>query len=263
VEKQKHEGLIRKQQVEEAKEALILERATHLDSLVARLMEPRVRRVIEPLLAGELTGPEDTYDDDRLYVADLGLVKRTRPLEIANPIYKEVIARVLTSHAQDNIVLDPHSFVTKRGRLSIRRFLDEFSAFWREHGEVLENAGAYHEVAPQLVLMAYLQRVVNGGGFVEREYGVGRDRIDLLVRWPLGGRRWQKEVLELKVWRAKKRDPLEKGLDQLEGYLERVGAKHGVLVIFDRRPEAKPVEERVERSQVTTKKGFRVTLLRA
>jgi hypothetical protein len=263
VGRKKHRGLIRRQQVEEAKEALILERATHLDSLVARLMEPRVRRVIEPLLAGELTGSEDTYDDDRLYVADLGLVRHTRPLEIANPIYKEIIVRVLTSRAQDNIVLDPHSFITKRGRLSIRRFLDEFSAFWREHGEVLENAGAYHEVAPQLVLMAYLQRVVNGGGFVEREYGVGRDRIDLLVRWPLGGRRWQKEVLELKVWRAKKRDPLEKGLEQLEGYLERVGVKRGVLVIFDRRPEAKPVEERVERSEVTTKKGFRVTLLRA
>ncbi len=263
VEKRKHAGLIRRQQVEEAKEVLILERATHLDSLVARLMEPRVRRVIEPLLAGELTGAEETYDDDRLYVADLGLVKRTRPLEIANPIYKEVIARVLTSHAQDSIVLDPHSFVTKNGRLSISRFLDEFSAFWREHGEVLENAGAYHEVAPQLVLMAYLQRVVNGGGFVEREYGVGRDRIDLLVKWPLGGRKWQKEVLELKVWREKKRDPLEKGLEQLEGYLERVGVKRGVLVIFDRRAEAKPVEERVERSEVRTKKGHKVTLLRA
>ncbi len=263
VEKQKHEGLIRKQQVEEAKEALILERATHLDSLVARLMEPRVRRILTPLLAGQILAADMTFDDDWSYVADLGLVKRTRPLEIANPIYKEIIVRVLTSSSQSSIVLDPHSFVTQRGRLSIRRFLDEFSAFWREHGEVLENAGAYHEVAPQLVLMAYLQRVVNGGGFVEREYGVGRDRIDLLVRWPLGGRRWQKEVLELKVWRAKKRDPLEKGLEQLEGYLERVRAKHGVLVIFDRRPEAKPVEERVERSQVTTKKGFRVTLLRA
>jgi hypothetical protein len=263
VERRKHAGLIRRQQVEEAKEALILERATHLDSLVARLMEPRVRRVIEPLLAGELTGAEETYDEDRLYVADLGLVKRTRPLEIANPIYKEVIARVLTSRAQDNIILDPHSFVTKRGRLSISRFLDEFSAFWREHGEVLENAGAYHEVAPQLVLMAYLQRVVNGGGFVEREYGVGRDRIDLLVKWPLGERKWQKEVLELKVWREKKRDPLEKGLEQLEGYLERVGVKRGVLVIFDRRGEARPVEERVERSEVKTKKGYRVTLLRA
>jgi hypothetical protein len=226
-------------------------------------MEPRVRRILTPLLAGQILAADMTFDDDWSYVADLGLVKRTRPLEIANPIYKEIIVRVLTSSSQSSIVLDPHSFVTQRGRLSIRRFLDEFSAFWREHGEVLENAGAYHEVAPQLVLMAYLQRVVNGGGFVEREYGVGRDRIDLLVRWPLGGRRWQKEVLELKVWRAKKRDPLEKGLEQLEGYLERVRAKHGVLVIFDRRPEAKPVEERVERSQVTTKKGFRVTLLRA
>jgi len=263
VGRKKHQGLIRRQQVEEAKEAMILERATHLDSLVARLMEPRVRRILTPLLAGQILAADMTFDDDWSYVADLGLVKRTRPLEIANPIYKEIIVRVLTSSSQSSIVLDPHSFVTRQGRLSIRRFLDEFSAFWREHGEVLENAGAYHEVAPQLVLMAYLQRVVNGGGFVEREYGVGRDRIDLLVRWPLGGRRWQKEVLELKVWRAKKRDPLEKGLEQLEGYLERVGVKRGVLVIFDRRPEAKPVEERVERSEVTTKKGYKVTLLRA
>jgi hypothetical protein len=263
VEEKKHEGLIRRQQVEEAKEALILERATHLDSLVARLAEPRVRRILAPLLDGTLALTDMSYDDDLSYVADLGLVKRSKPVQIANPIYKEVIVRVLTSPMQANIVLPERSFVTKRGRLSISRFLDEFSAFWREHGEVLENGGTYHEVAPQLVLMAYLQRVVNGGGFVEREYGVGRDRIDLLVRWPLGGRRWQKEVLELKVWREKKRDPLERGLEQLEGYLERVGVKRGVLVIFDRRKEARPVEERVERSEVKTKKGLCVTLLRA
>jgi hypothetical protein len=70
-------------------------------------------------------------------------------------------------------------------------------------------------------------------------------------------------VLELKVWRDRKRDPLERGLEQLEGYLERVGVKRGVLVIFDRRGSAKAVEERVERSEVRTKKGHKVTLLRA
>ncbi|KYF86592.1 hypothetical protein BE20_28545 [Sorangium cellulosum] len=56
--------------------------------------------------------------------------------------------------------------------------------------------------------------MVNGGGHVDREYGVGRGRIDLLVRWPHTGedgkRAWQREAIELKVWRAGERDPLGK-----------------------------------------------------
>ena len=43
--------------LDEAKEALILRRETHLDQLADKLREPRVRRVIEPMLAGE-TAPE-------------------------------------------------------------------------------------------------------------------------------------------------------------------------------------------------------------
>ena len=46
------------------------------------------------------------------------------------------------------------------------RLLGEFASFWREHGDTLFARAAYHEVAPQLVLMAYLQRVVNGGGIM-------------------------------------------------------------------------------------------------
>jgi hypothetical protein len=68
----------------------------------------------------------------------------------------------------------------------------------------------------QLVLMGYLPRIVNGGGHVEREYGISRDRIDLLVRWPYqtldGKRGWQREALELKVWRDRESDPLDAGL---------------------------------------------------
>jgi hypothetical protein len=40
--------------IETARERLILARESHLDSLVSKLAEPRVRRVIEPLLAGTL-----------------------------------------------------------------------------------------------------------------------------------------------------------------------------------------------------------------
>ena len=254
--------------VDEARERLILARQTHLDSLVARLMEPRVRRFIVPMLAGELLGGQDeTYEDDLLYVRDLGLLSRDRPLRPANLIYREVIGRVLAGMVEDNVLVEPRSFVRADGSLDLRLLLEEFADFWRQHAETLSAGMVYHEVAPQLVLMAFLQRVVNGGGFVEREYGIGRGRIDLLVRWPLpearSPREWQREALELKVWREKKADPLADGLKQLDDYLARLGLSEGVLVLFDRREGRQASELRTRFEEAVTEAGCRVVVLRA
>ncbi|MCC7159885.1 MAG: ATP-binding protein, partial [Ignavibacteria bacterium] len=262
VEKMGHQGTISSRELNRAKERLIASRQTHLDSLVARLAEPRVRRVLEPIMAGEMTSGDITYNDDLSYVADLGLVSRDPPVRVTNPIYREVMMRVLADPIQMGMALDRAWFVRGDGRLDMPRLLDGFLEFWREHGEVLGEGATYHEVAPQLVLMAWLQRIVNGGGFVEREYGVGMGRIDVLVRWPLGGRRWQREALELKVWRPKKKDPQAQGLGQLDGYLERLGLKSGTLVLFDRRPEALPIEERCSRGYAMTPGGRRVRVVR-
>jgi hypothetical protein len=249
--------------VETAKERLIVARATHLDSLVSRLHEPRIRRVLEPLLAGTLSTEGDTYQDDLQYARDLGLCAPDNPVRVANPIYHEVIARVLAGGAESQVLAEPKSFVLPDGRLDFDRLLREFAAFWQEHGAVLTAGVSYHEVAPQLVLMAFLQRVINGGGFVEREYGAGRGRIDLLVRWPYtegGQKRLQRHALELKVWREDEADPLPKGLGQLDAYLERLGLEEGVLVIFDRRRKA-GAPPRFEQAQ--TPSGRAVTVLRA
>jgi len=113
--------------------------------------------------------------------------------------------------------------------------------------------------------------VVNAGGHVEREYGVGRGRIDLLVRWRVqvaeAGKaptQWQQEALELRVWRSGRSDPLAEGLRQLEAYLERLDLQTGVLVVFDRRDEAPPLPERTgfEEAQ-TPEHDWPVTVLRA
>jgi hypothetical protein len=241
--------------VAEARERLILARATHLDSLVARLREARVRRIVEPLLAGE-TVVSDSYDDDVSYVRDLGLIAPDPPLRLANPIYREVVLRVLAQAAEDNVTADPRSFVAADGRLDTSRILTEFAAFWREHGEVLSDGMPYHEVAPQLVLMAYLQRIVNGGGTIDREVGVGRGRIDLSIHWPhrtpSGERAVQREALEIKVWAEGRRDTLTSGLEQLEGYLGRLGLEHGILAIFDRRQQAPPIQERTRLEEAKT-----------
>jgi AAA domain-containing protein len=247
-----------------AKERLILARATHLDSLISKLVEPRVHRVIAPVLSGNFEGTDDAYADDIAYVRDLGLVAADKPLRIANPIYREVIARVLASYAEERIDASPASFVLPDGRLAFRRLLRAFSAFWREHGEVLASGMPYPEVAPQLVLMAFLQRIVNGGGFIDREYGVGRGRIDLLVRFPYakpgGARAVQRRALELKVWRKGRKDPLREGLTQIDAYLASLHLGRGTLVIFDARGRLARRAPRFD--EVTTPRGRAITLLR-
>jgi hypothetical protein len=253
--------------IDTAKERLILARATHLDSLLARLHEPRVRRIIEPLIAGDLVAPDPTFDDDFAYVRDLGLVAQKPPVRIANPIYREVIVRVLGSATEANITADPRSFVRPDRRLDFGRLLREFAAFWRAHADILTSGESYHEVSPQLVIMAYFHRLVNGGGFIDREYGVGRGRIDLLIRWPYRAEddrpAVQREAVELKVWRKGRADPLTEGLTQLDDYLRRLDLDQGTLVVFDRRPDALPIDERTRFETTQTPSGRKVTLLRA
>jgi hypothetical protein len=253
--------------VDAAKERLVLARATHLDSLAARLIEPRVRRVIEPLIAGDLAGTDLSYNDDIAYLRDLGLVAATPPVRVANPIYRDVIVRVLGSGIEENLVVEPRSFLLPDGRLNFARLLSEFAEFWRENGEVITRTATYNETAAQVVLMAFIHRLVDGGGYVDREYGAGMRRIDLLVRWPYrdsdGRRVWQREVIEVKVWQHGRPDPSKVGLDQLDGYLTRLDLDHGTLVVFDRRPGAQPYETRIGFSQLETPAGRRINLLRA
>jgi hypothetical protein len=252
--------------LEEAKERLILARATHLDSLAARLGEPRVQRILGPVLAGDLLAVEP-YDDDVTYVRDLGLITPRPPVRIANPIYREVIVRVLSSLVEENVTADPRSFVRPDGTFDFPKMLDEFAEWWIEHGEFLVSGGFYNEAAPQLVLMGYLQRVVNGGGYVEREYGVGAGRIDLHIRWPYSGpdgaRHVQREALEMKTWPAGRPDPLRQGLRQLDRYLDRLGLDTGTLAIFDQRPDAPDIAERTAITTTTSPtSGRRIALLR-
>ncbi|HSN99099.1 MAG TPA: AAA-like domain-containing protein, partial [Candidatus Nanopelagicales bacterium] len=128
--------------VEAAKETIILERRTHIDSLAARLREGRVRAVIGPLLEGSVH-VADVLEEDYQYVRGLGLIAADNPVRIANPIYREVIARVLAAPVERVVTEDPRSFVLPDGRLDMDRLLTEFAAFWREHGEVLEQGLVY------------------------------------------------------------------------------------------------------------------------
>jgi type II secretory pathway predicted ATPase ExeA len=243
--------------VEEAKEILIRRQDTHLDSLAERLREDRIKAIIEPMLAGLELG--DIPNEDIQFVQDLGLC-RIDPLggmTIANPIYQEVLPRVLTVTPMASLPQISPTWLTTTGELDTDQLLHAFLDFWLQHGEALLKSASYPEIAPHLVLMAFLHRVINGGGTLEREYAIGRDRMDLCLRYGamiLG--------IELKVWRTGRPDPLTRGLEQLEGYLERLKQSSGWLVIFDRRTNALPLEERLQTTISRTAKGQRVTVIR-
>jgi len=244
--------------VEAAKEVLILRRDTHLDSLIDRLREPRIQRVLEPILAGEVPGTEVSEEDIR-FAEDLGLITREHGIEIANPIYREVIPRSLVSVTESYLPVAPRKHVDVQGHLLMDQLLNEFAAFWREHSESWTRQQAYPEVAAQLVFMAYLQRLINGGGFIDREYAVGSGRIDICVRWPLPTGGLERFAIELKVWRRGRQNPEPQGLEQLAGYLDRLGLESGTLLIFDQRDTAEGSQP--ERREVEMG-GHRITVWR-
>ncbi|MBM3734557.1 MAG: ATP-binding protein, partial [Acidobacteria bacterium] len=192
--------------IDEAKERLIVRRVTHIDQLADKLREERVRRVVQPILEGSDPSQVAASTDDMSYTIDLGLVRKTRAgLIIANPIYREVIPRYLTEVATVNLgavlpatawYVDPAS-----GKLDMGKLLENFQQFFRENSEHWEGRFDYQESGPQLLLQAFLQRIINGGGYIEREYGLGRMRTDLLIRWKHAAGE-QRAVIEVKVSRG-------------------------------------------------------------
>ena len=242
--------------VRASQERLILRRETHLDQLADKLKEDRVRRVVEPLLSGAET--RTFTDRDVEYTRDLGLVARDAPYRIANPIYAEVVPRELTWVVQEEFGQEAAWYVDADGGLNVRKLLTAFQTFFREHSEHWSKRFLYQEAWPQLLLQAFLQRIVNSGGRIEREYGLGRGRTDLLIVWPRDGgpgaggasgapsppaggaelrgevARVDRIVIECKVLHGGLERTIAEGIEQTAAYMDRCAAREGHLVIVDR-----------------------------
>ncbi len=230
-----------------ATESLIRRQDTHLDQLADKLLEERVKRVIEPLLASDVEIGEVQTDDVK-YVRDLGLIAPDSPIRIANPIYREIIPRELIKNTDEFIAAEPVWFI-QDGRLSMSALMESFQEFYRENSEHWIQRYDYQEAGAQLLLMAFLQRIVNSGGRVQREYGLGKMRTDLLITY--GDRRCQqKEVVECKLRKNGLERTISEGLGQIAEYMQRCGVSEGHLVIFDR-ADARSWDEKIFQQERT------------
>ncbi len=214
--------------VEQAIQNIILRRDTHIDSLLDKLKEPRVRRIIEPVISGKSNAISISSDDTQ-YCLDLGLL-RVANGEIlpANKIYNEVIIRALSYDTQFQFIQEiKGNWIDHSGNVDMNGLLKGFQQFWRENSDIWMEKYAYKEAAPHLVLQAFLQRIINGGGTILREYASGRERMDLCVIY---GKK--KYPVELKLMYSK--SVIQEGLVQLSKYMATLGEHTGWLVIFDR-----------------------------
>ncbi|MDR0940512.1 MAG: ATP-binding protein [Mediterranea sp.] len=222
-----------------AQEEIIYRRDTHIDILLDKLREDRVRRVIAPILSGEYGEAEKLMrEDDIQYVIDLGLIVRGKPLRVANGIYREIIPRELTWASQQTLVQQPEWYMNADNSLNMEKLLVDFQQFFRRNADAWIEKFDYKESGPQLLLQAFLQRVVNGGGNIDREYGLGRGRTDLLIRKPLTdhyGGPIQYVVLELKIKRGEQEKTIQRGLEQTSEYMDRCPADaEGHFILFNR-----------------------------
>jgi len=232
------------EQVKTAIQTIILRRDTHIDSLLERLKEERVRSVIEPMIYGE--DMPDFLSDDFRYAIDLGLIKdeghKIRP---ANPIYAEVIIRTLSYDVQRKLIIEKPDYLIPRylkaGEMDINFLLTDFQQFWRENSDIWIEKMLYKEAAPHLVLQAFLQRVLNGGGHIIREMAAGTGRLDLGVVYEN-----KTYPIEVKLWKSEQY--YQRSLEQAARYADVFGGKEGWLILFDRRPDI-TWDEKIYRKQ--------------
>jgi hypothetical protein len=216
--------------VNQAKENLILRRDTHLDSLIDKLMDPRILPIVDAVISGADV-EYDNFNDNLQYAIDLGIIKKSGSgIMISNEIYKEIIPRVLNLSFTVNMLpkVSPEWFIKPDGRLDMDALLREFQDFYREHAESWLDKFSFHESGKQLLLMAFLQRIVNGGGSISREMAVGRGRTDLVVEF-----NGDTFVLELKIKRSDTN--MERSYKQLFHYLDQLNQSHGYLILFEQK----------------------------
>ncbi|MDR0909417.1 MAG: AAA-like domain-containing protein [Spirochaetaceae bacterium] len=234
--------------LEAARKQMIEARETHLDSLEYRLNDDAVRRVIQSIVSGSSAEPLNTNSRDVQYCLDLGLIRfdSNKGFIISNPVYEEEFIRFLDDKYR-TAAPPPSSWRWQKedGSLDMDALLKEFQKFWRRHSDIWEEKEDYTEVFPHLLLLGFMQRVINGEGKIERESAAGSGRMDIMIDY-----KGAISIIEIKLIHSHDSPATvkEEGLEQIQRYRDKFDAKApSYLLIFDRRPSAKKLswDERI------------------
>jgi hypothetical protein len=250
---------ITSEHIDQAANNLMKIRDTHIDSLMARLHEPRVKRFIEPMLSlsksntikHKFKDSSELLSNDLQYCLDLGLIKSDNILRPANPIYASVIIRYLSSNYQIQLIREISESAIRKWMdaesIDMTGLLKEFQTFWASKSEKYLKGFNCLEAGPLILLSAFLRRVVNGGAIILEEYADGLGYIDIDVKYT-----GQNYVIELKIKENQRSQA--RSQEQILRYMRGLSVKEGWLVIFDRKSDKSWTEKKIWKT-VNTPKG--------
>jgi hypothetical protein len=222
---------IRLDHAEGAIQELLATPNPNFDSLFKNARQPNLFPIVLDLLEGKHRRYSIQNDAVRLGVKYGIFSAKDRELILANPIYAQVLYENFEKELEEFDVsglVAANRVQDASGRLDFRQVLDKFQAFKKAKGAKVSKHRSFREATGQLLLLSYLDLLVNGKGWTFKEPQSGEGRIDVVCCY---GR--QKEVVELKLWYGARR--YAAGLSQLAKYLDREGLDRGYLFVFDRR----------------------------
>ncbi|MDR2405306.1 MAG: AAA-like domain-containing protein [Deltaproteobacteria bacterium] len=201
----------------------------YLESLFRHLKEARVRKVMESVILGLPSLPEDVTDEDLSFVKEQGLLSvKDSSLAPANPIFRDEMMVYLTKLLILGLPKDlEHRFATDT--LDMNAILKSFQHFVKEQSLRIMSPYGYHRAGMYLLLQAYLQKIVGHKGEIIREYALGRQRMDLLVLW-------NKASFPLTLELKGSQETLKESLRSMVVYMERFKTKESWLLVHDEGP---------------------------
>lgn len=226
--------------VDRAFRAALQEKTTNSDSLFKNLEnnEDLYNYVYDLIIKGE----EKVFNIHNPII-ELGLIhgifrKDERGLvRIHNKFYEQLIYNYLSSKLPASVSIGGYNFrdqfTDREGYLNFEEILLKFQEFMKI--EYSDKDEKFLERNGRLIFLAFLKPIINGKGYDFKEVQTSiEERLDVVITYL--DRRY---VVELKIWHGPKAH--RKGLEQLKGYLDRINAQTGYLVIFDPRktPEKK------------------------
>lgn len=241
--------------VDRARDVILERRGGLFDEVADRMRDARFKALLEQVPQGTV---RDLSSEEARAAVDLGVVREDSDgtVQYTNPLWRNFVTRFFPTTKSSIFTNDKPVWVRSDGRLDPEKLLETFVDFWRRHGDQVFAGATYGELSP-LVLTAFLNGIVKKGGLIEREYALGRGRMDVCIRQ--GG---SAVALVVKVRRDRDVDPVVEGLAQVDESLGRHGIQDGWLVIFDRRKGLPPVSQRIRTSTEESPGGRQIVVVR-
>ena len=209
---------------------LITESNTNFDSLIKNLENnPALYSLVYDIAVDGLNVFFNAHESANNLGLLYGIFNRGSRLAIHNRIYREVIVDYMTANMnriQRAKGADfGNGYAKADNTLNMELALQKFQAFMQE--QYSKQDRDFLERQGRLVFLAFMKPILNGHGYDFKEVEVSEERrLDVTITYYQ-----HKYVAELKIWRGQVAH--EKGLNQLDDYLNRLKLTEGYLLIFD------------------------------